>query len=101
MIYYITYSYTPDDDAPSLRSCHLAKIFKACGWEVTIVGMGNSEYLQYQQYDELSHVSLRIPGRDILTRVKNFFGFKTDLEFIDIGTPERLKRAKEFLSKRS
>ena len=29
---------------------------------------------------------------------KRFFGFRTDHEFIDIGTPDRLKKAKNFLT---
>jgi glycosyltransferase involved in cell wall biosynthesis len=80
MIYYITYSKIPDGDAMSIRSCNIAKIFMNCAMDVTLIGMGNSEYLQIKRYDNLSYVSLRIKGSNILTRLKNFFGFKSRLK---------------------
>lgn len=80
MIYYITYSRIPDGDAMSIRSCNLARIFLTCGLDITLVGMGDRDRFQLRKYDEFSCVSLRFKGRGILTKLKNYFGFKKRLE---------------------
>jgi glycosyltransferase involved in cell wall biosynthesis len=80
MIYYISYSRIPDYDAMSIRSSTIAKIFINCGMDVTLVGMGQSECFELRKYGELPYVSLRIKGRDLFTKLKNYFGFKKRLK---------------------
>jgi len=46
--------------------------------------MGNSDYLVPETHEGLSIVSLRLKGGGILTRLKNYFGFKKRLKkFLD------------------
>lgn len=80
MVYYITYSRIPDGDAPSIRSCNIAKIFMDCNLDVKLVGMGENAYFQLRKHEELSYMSLRIKGSNILTKLKNYFGFKRRLK---------------------
>ena len=84
MVYYISYSCFPDGGASSVRSVNVAKIFISCGLDVTLIGMGDSECFQVIKGDDFSYVSLRIKGRDIISRLRSHSGFKRRLKtFLD------------------
>jgi glycosyltransferase involved in cell wall biosynthesis len=80
MIYFISYSKLPDGDALAVRNINMAKIFLSCGYKIRLIGMGMTEYLKLQEYEGLSYMSLRLGGSGILTKLKNYFGFKTRLK---------------------
>ena len=81
MVYLFTYHRIPDGDASSLRFVAIAKIFMDCGYDVVLVGMGDSEYLEVCEFEGVPYLSLRLKGKG---RTRNYWGFKT--------------RIKEFLS---
>lgn len=82
MVYFITYSKLPNNDASAVRIISLAKLFTACGYRTKLVGMGPTSYLQYKDHEGLCYTSLRINGNNLKTKLINFFGFKNRLKNI-------------------
>lgn len=82
MIYIISYDDLPNGDAGAVRNMSIAKIFRAHGYNVTLIGMGFTKIYQFSEFEGLPYVSLRIKKHDLISRVKNYFGLKKRIQKI-------------------
>ena len=82
MIYFITYSRVPYDDATALRTFILARLFTLCGFDVSVIGMGNTPYGEWKEDQGVKYISLRHCSDVKLTKLNNYFGFKNRVKSI-------------------
>jgi glycosyltransferase involved in cell wall biosynthesis len=80
MIYFISFSKLPDGDALAVRNINIARILLASGYDIKLIGMGMTEYLEQKEYKGLYYMSLRIGSGGLLIKLKNYFGFKKRLK---------------------
>lgn len=69
----VSYNRFPEGDAGAIREYSLAKLLKSLGHKVTLIGMGNSKSKSKCEYKGFEYYSLRMEGRGIFTRLKNYF----------------------------
>ena len=82
MIYFITYSRVPYDDATAIRTFILARLFTLCGFDVSVIGMGNTPYGEWKEDQGVKYISLRHCRDGKLTKLNNYFGFKNRVKSI-------------------
>ena len=68
----ISYGKYPNGNAGAVRQHAFAKLFMECGYEVTVIGMGDSTDFKLKQYDEVSYVSFRKDPNTLANRVLNW-----------------------------
>lgn len=76
----------PEGDAGAVRDHAFAKLVEELGISVTVLGMGQSTDFKVKEYDGISYVSMRYPGRGLFVRVKNYLQYKNNLQaFLEAG----------------
>ena len=94
----VTYYRYPNGDAGAVRSHTFAKLFQSLGISVVVLGMGHSTDFLLKEYDNVPYISLRHSGQGMFARVKNYLGYKKNLQtflknrdfdgFLYIGGPK-------------
>jgi len=81
-VLFVSYYQYPNGDAGAIRQHVLARLFSNIGANVFIVSMGESTRFNKKDYDGINYMSLRNPGNDKFTKIKNYLGYKKNLEHI-------------------
>lgn len=76
----ITYNRYPAGDAGAVRDNVFAKLYKKAGFDVTVVGMGESTDFSLSECDGIPYISFRNKKGDKLSKLNNYFGYCSRLK---------------------
>lgn len=89
----ISYGKYPDGNAGAVRQHAFAKLYQACGYDIVVIGMGDSTEFSIKEYDGIKYISFRKNPNHTFNKILNWFLYgrrlrkfiKTcDMEFTDI-----------------
>lgn len=78
----ISYNKFPNGDAGALREYSLAKLLQSLGYKVTAIGMGNDEFKEKNEYNDITYYSLRTKNKGLISKLKNYFCYSQRLKSI-------------------
>ncbi len=76
----LTYYRYPNGDAGAVRQHSFAKLYQKCGFDTTVIGMGNCTNFLAQTYDGVEYVSFRSKKNAIANRIANVLFYKRRLK---------------------
>jgi len=79
----------PNGNAGAIRQEVLAKLFKKCGYEPVIIGLGSSTGFEMKHYEGISYYSFRSINNNIVNKVFNYLLFKKNLKRFFIQTQKK------------
>jgi glycosyltransferase involved in cell wall biosynthesis len=83
----LSYSRFPEGDAGAVRQAAMAMLMKEMEYEVFIIGMGPSEYMEIKYFQDIAFTSLRISGNSTRIKLTNYFGYRSRLKRFLINCP--------------
>ena len=68
----VSYGKYPNGNAGAVRQHTFAKLYQACGFDVVVIGMGDSTDFQLKEYDGVKYISFRKDPNHTVNKVLNW-----------------------------
>lgn len=69
----VSYGKYPNGNAGAVRQHTFAKLYQACGFDVVVIGMGDSTDFQMKEYDGVKYISFRKDPNHTVNKALNWF----------------------------